>query len=400
MERPLPLNQFHGRTVRLLEVNEPPAIRVGGSGGAKPHGPPIDVYSADEIARAAGVRARDVWALAEAGRIQPLAGGRYFSAAEAVTAARSFTSGETVAERSLFRPARGLRREPAMPVAASSALHAAMLGLIAFVTSMGMTTTQARTVPEEIKNLRLVFLVSPGPGGGGGGGGLKEPKPPPPAQRKGVEKLHSPVPPVRRHPKPAEVEAKQITPPPRVEPPPVVKPQEPPPVVKADAVQPVFAPVVPTAADPADRTGVPWRPAPPMESADSHGPGTGGGTGSGRGTGIGPGDGSGIGPGSGGGTGGGPYRPGTGITPPSILREVTPDYTDEGRRRAIQGDVVLEIVVRADGSVGSVKTLQGLGYGLDQRAADAVRQWRFNPARRYGTPVDVIVEVAVEFKLR
>ena len=56
--------------------------------------------------------------------------------------------------------------------------------------------------------------------------------------------------------------------------------------------------------------------------------------------------------------------------------------------------------MRSDGSVGDVKVLQGLGGGLDQRAVDAVRQWRFSPARRYGTPVDVIVEVAVEFKLR
>jgi TonB family protein len=204
---------------------------------------------------------------------------------------------------------------------------------------------------------------------------------------------------VRQRPARVTETAHQVTPPPRVEPPPVIRPQEPPPVAKAEAIQPVFAPVVPMAADPADRTGVPWKPSPAAES-DSHGPGAGGGVGSGQGTGVGPGDGSGIGPGSGGGTGGGPYRPGTGITPPSILREVTPDYTDEGRRRAIQGDVVLEIVVRADGTVGSVKTLQGLGAGLDQRAADAVRQWRFNPARRYGTPVDVIVEVAVEFKLR
>jgi len=47
-----------------------------------------------------------------------------------------------------------------------------------------------------------------------------------------------------------------------------------------------------------------------------------------------------------------------------------------------------------------VKLLRGLGAGLDERAVDAVRQWRFNPAHRYGTPVDVIVEVAVEFKLR
>jgi TonB family protein len=61
---------------------------------------------------------------------------------------------------------------------------------------------------------------------------------------------------------------------------------------------------------------------------------------------------------------------------------------------------VLEIVVRADGTVGPVTVLQRLGSGLDERAVQAVRQWRFSPARRFGTPVDVLVEVAVEFKLR
>jgi TonB family protein len=60
----------------------------------------------------------------------------------------------------------------------------------------------------------------------------------------------------------------------------------------------------------------------------------------------------------------------------------------------------LEIVVRRDGSVGDVKVIEGLGGGLSERAVQAVRQWRFSPARRLETPVDVIVEVAVEFKLR
>ena len=77
-----------------------------------------------------------------------------------------------------------------------------------------------------------------------------------------------------------------------------------------------------------------------------------------------------------------------------------PVYTEEGRRRGVEGDVVMEVVVRADGTIGHVRVLQGLGAGLDQRAVDAVRQWRFNPARRHGTPVDVMVEIAVEFKLR
>jgi protein TonB len=66
----------------------------------------------------------------------------------------------------------------------------------------------------------------------------------------------------------------------------------------------------------------------------------------------------------------------------------------------VTGDVVLEIVIRSDGSVGDVKVLRGLGFGLDDRAVAAVRNWKFSPARRLGTPVDVIVEVEVEFSLR
>jgi len=60
----------------------------------------------------------------------------------------------------------------------------------------------------------------------------------------------------------------------------------------------------------------------------------------------------------------------------------------------------MEIVITRDGSVGDVKILRRLGAGLDERAEQAVHQWRFAPATRKGLPVDVIVEVAVEFKLR
>ena len=76
------------------------------------------------------------------------------------------------------------------------------------------------------------------------------------------------------------------------------------------------------------------------------------------------------------------------------------DYTEEARRRNLVGEVVLEIVVRRDGSVGEIKVLRGLGAGLDERALQAVRQWRFSPAHRHGAPVDVLVEVAVAFRLR
>jgi TonB family protein len=79
---------------------------------------------------------------------------------------------------------------------------------------------------------------------------------------------------------------------------------------------------------------------------------------------------------------------------------VKPDYTEDARRRGLEGEVVLEIVVRRDGRVGEVRVIKGLGGGLDQQAVQAVRRWTFVSATRKGRPVDVIVEVAVEFTLR
>ena len=351
-----------------------------------------DVFTPREIADAAGVSVRDVQALVGAGSILAV-DGRFVAAADAVRAVRVLQGIDTAQlDRPLFRAHQGTRRSPGRAAAASGALHAAILGCLVLLTTMGMATA-----PEHDETpVRLVFLATPGPGGGGGGGGLRQPAPPPKAEMKGRSLLRSPVPRPRPittkppEPKPVKPEPVAIQPAP--------KPVEPPPPPPAPVPLPqVVAPVATVPADTRDRAGA--LNDPPRES-DSHGPGSGSGVGTGQGTGIGEGTGSGIGPGSGGGTGGGPYRPGSGITPPAIVREVKPDYTEEARRRGLAGDVVLEIVVRADGSVGSVKLLQGLGSGLDQRAIDAVRQWRFSPARRFGTPVDVLVEVAVEFKLR
>jgi TonB family protein len=75
-------------------------------------------------------------------------------------------------------------------------------------------------------------------------------------------------------------------------------------------------------------------------------------------------------------------------------------YTDEARRANITGEVDLEITIRRDGTVSDVRVLRGLRGGLNEQAIAAVRQWRFAPARMKGTPVDVIVEVSVEFTLR
>jgi protein TonB len=82
------------------------------------------------------------------------------------------------------------------------------------------------------------------------------------------------------------------------------------------------------------------------------------------------------------------------------LREVKANYTDDARRANIEGEVELEIVVRRDGTVGEVKVLRGLRGGLSERAVEAVKQWRFSAGRMKGVPVDVVVQVGVEFKLR
>lgn len=353
-----------------------------------------DVFTPREIAKAAGVHVRDARALLASGTVDVI-GGRFVPQADAVRAVRILKGRDVVeVDRPLFRRPPAARRSPGGALAASGALHLAALGCLVLLATMGVATApEARdTTP-----VRLVFLATPGPGGGGGGGGLRQPAPPPKAEKKGTSPLRSPVPP------PRPITARPPDPKPQPIPPPVAitpapKPVEPPAPPPAPVPLPqVVAPVATVPADARDKAGVL---ADSPSNADSHGPGTGSGAGTGQGTGIGEGTGSGIGPGSGGGTGGGPYRPGSGITPPAIVREVKPDYTEEARRRGVAGDVDLEIVVRADGSVGSVTLIHGLGSGLDQRAIDAVRQWRFSPARRFGTPVDVIVEVSVEFKLR
>jgi protein TonB len=355
-----------------------------------PSSPHPEVFSVREIARAAGAAPAEVRALmAESdGGV----GGGY-ATLEAASKLVSVLRAPGTLERHnrrLFAPLRGTAPRRGMPAAASGVFHAGLLAAMVFITSLGVRTEPAERRPAD--PVRLVFLATPGPGGGGGGGGLRQPKPAARAEIKGASRLRSPIA-VPRRPDPEPV--KRVETPPAA-PKPSPEPAPPPPAPPAPA-PPVVAPVVTSPADANDRAGVPTDTA---ATAPSQGPGIGGGTGSGTGSGSGPGNGAGIGDGSIAGMGGGPYRPGSGITPPSIQREVKPIYSEEGRRRGVEGDVVMEVVVRADGTIGAVRVLQGLGFGLDQRAADAVRQWRFSPARRFGTPVDVMVEIAVEFRLR
>ncbi len=131
----------------------------------------------------------------------------------------------------------------------------------------------------------------------------------------------------------------------------------------------------------------------------SAGPGTGGGIGTGKGTGVGPGRGGGFGPGSGGGAGGGVFRVGNGVSAPRLVKKVEPEYSEEARKAKYQGTVVLSIQVWEDGRAHNVRVVRSLGLGLDEKATEAVRQWRFVPGRKQDKPVKVAATIEVNFRL-
>lgn len=364
-----------------------------------------EVFTAAEVARAAGVDVRLVRQLIASGEIPIVAGTNYIAGADALAAGRRLrgevrlkpdTTYPNAPDPSFvgsgFSRTSHIPRRNGMPALASSIVHAIAIALVLWATA---GPTETAPVDEWVpRQSHLVFLIAPGPGGGGGGGGLRSPLPPRRVERKAAERPRPSVPEVT--PKPVATTTRPETP---KEPTPPAAPV-PKPVERAPEPLPsraIVAPVVNASADTRDREGVLEE---TRTASNSQGPGTGTGAGAGHGIGSGSGTGAGLGDGSGGGIGGGPYRPGSGIEPPRLLREVKAEYTDEARRRGITGEVLLEIVVQRDGSVGQVTTVRGLGAGLDQRAVAAVRQWQFAPARRQGAPVDVIVQVAVDFTLR
>jgi protein TonB len=88
------------------------------------------------------------------------------------------------------------------------------------------------------------------------------------------------------------------------------------------------------------------------------------------------------------------------VRPASLLLQTTPHYSAEGRAAHIVGSVILETIVREDGTLAVVRALRGLGYGLDEQAIAAVEQWRFRPATQDGIPLAVQSLIEVVFRLR
>ena len=228
--------------------------------------------------------------------------------------------------------------------------------------------------PVEVNLPNLVFMVEPGPGGGGGGGGSESPEPISSLKIEGEDLAKQAI----------DIEDKDLL----VFEELVEEKEEEPPVEEEEEPREIKAPIVEMSPDDTDEIGEIDSPEKLVASAGPK-----------SGNGMGEGVGDGIGPGEGGGFGGGAYRLGTGVVPPILQRQVRPSYTDEALARKIQGSVELEVVILANGTVGPVRILQSLDRGLDLKAIEAVRQWRFKPGLFQSKPVDVLAVITVDFTL-
>jgi TonB family protein len=132
----------------------------------------------------------------------------------------------------------------------------------------------------------------------------------------------------------------------------------------------------------------------------ANGQGGGGGMGSGNGGGMGSGTGNGYGPGYGGNTGGGLYKVGGGVSAPVPLNQVEAEFSDEARRAKYQGVCLISLIVDAQGNPQNPRVVRTLGMGLDEKALEAVRKYKFKPAMKDGkTAVPVMITVEVNFRL-
>ena len=131
----------------------------------------------------------------------------------------------------------------------------------------------------------------------------------------------------------------------------------------------------------------------------SNGTGAGGAAGDGKGTGLGAGNGGGVGLGSDAGIGGGHYNLPKSITAPRAIYDPEPEYSEEARHIKYQGTVVLALVVDPQGRARDIHVARSLGMGLDEKAVEAVKNWRFTPGTQNGSPVAMQVDVEVTFRL-
>jgi periplasmic protein TonB len=251
----------------------------------------------------------------------------------------------------------------------SMAIHVAVLGLLFLI---GTNKAVQQVVKQQIDLIAPDLspykpTVKKDNMGGGGGGGDRSPTPPSKGKLPRLSDKQF-VPPTVTH-----IENPKL-------------PMEPTLIIQPDANIPKVDMNV--LGDPLAKSGI-----------ASNGPGSGGGIGYGPGGGVGSGSGPGYGPGHGGNMGGGAYRIGGGVSPPSVILKVEPEYSEEARKAKFQGTVVLFVVVDEKGNPRDLKVMRPLGLGLDQKAIEAVEKWKFRPGMKDGKPVAVQATIEVNFRL-
>ena len=263
----------------------------------------------------------------------------------------------------------------------NGALGSTVVHILAVIIIIGGTMLGRRVVQQITKPHDVITLVAPPEDtpplppsktqvGGGGGGGDRDKFQAPKGKlpKLAMEQITPPMMVVRNdHPKLA------------VEPTIVVPPQ-----IKLASNN------LPNLGDPMSRL---------PSGPPSNGTGSGGGIGSGNGGGVGSGEGPGYGPGHGGGTGGGAFKVGGGVSAPKAIYAPDPEYSEEARKAKYQGTCVLWLIVGPDGRARDIKVARTLGLGLDEKAMEAVKTWKFEPAMKDGKPVAVQINVEVTFRL-
>lgn len=245
-------------------------------------------------------------------------------------------------------------------------IHVGTIALLVFIGSLKpvQNFVQKEVATIIAPNLKPYIPVQKQTSGGGGGGGARSP----------LEASKGKLP---------KVAPKQFTPP------------------RVDPLENPKLPMTPTIVAPEMPNLVATNMGDPLSrlTVGSNGVGFGGGIGSGSGGGVGSGKGPGVGPGSGGGFGGGVYKIGGGVSQPTLLSKVEPEYSEEARKAKWQGTVVLSLIVDENGTAQQIKVARSLGMGLDQKAIEAVTKWRFRPGMKDGKPVPVYATIEVNFRL-
>ena len=252
------------------------------------------------------------------------------------------------------------------------ALSLALHGVMAFLVGAGFLMVKSYTPqidPQPVVTLRLEpYIVPTGshPSNGGGSGGAAE----------RIRASRGVAPPAARE---------QLTPP----------------IILRNNTQPRLAAAATVIAPPDLSLPRMREIGDPLSAltAPSNGAGVGGGIGGKAGGGVGGDGGPGRGPGSGGGCCGNIYSPGEGVSIPRAIYAPEPEFSEEARRSKYQGEVTLLATIGADGRTRDLRVVRSLGMGLDEKAMEAVRTWRFEPARKDGQPVAVQMNIIVNFHL-